>query len=379
MRYYVIAGEASGDLHGSYLLRQLKRTDPSPVFRFWGGDRMAAEADGLARHYRETSIMGFVGVITHLPKLLDNMRYCRRDILDFAPDAVILIDYPGFNLGIARFVKTRTSIPVFYYIPPKIWAWKERRVEMIKKYVDRVFTIFPFEKDFYAGHGYYAVQYAGNPSVDSVTHAVPVDRQAFLREIGAEGKRVIALLPGSRKQEIQLCLPVMKRLSPANYPGCVFVMAATGAVDASLYEGVPFTLLFDRTYDLLQVADAALVNSGTATLEAALFEVPQVVCYQLRMAKIAFPLIYNLLLKIPYVSLVNILARREVVKELLGPYYTQENTERELHRALDDSEWRSSMLEGYRQLKSDLGVQVASETVAAEVTRLLAASQNLNP
>ncbi|MBP5259424.1 MAG: lipid-A-disaccharide synthase [Paludibacteraceae bacterium] len=371
MKYYVIAGEASGDLHGSFLLRQLKRTDPQAQFRFWGGDLMAAEADGLVRHYRATSVMGFVGVLTHLPKILGNLRFCREDILSYAPDIVVLIDYPGFNLKIAEFVKKNTQIPVFYYIPPKIWAWKEHRVELIKRYVDRVLTIFPFEERFYARHGYDRVTYVGNPSVDSVAHAHPVDRAALRAQLGADGKRIVALLPGSRRQEILLSLPVLKQLRQEDFPDCLFVMAATSAVDPSLYGEVPFPLLFDRTYDLLQVADAALVNSGTATLETALFEVPQVVCYQLKAAWISFPVIYHLLLHIPHVSLVNILAGSGLVTELLGPSFNLRNTMRELKRILYDDAVRSAVLSGYRQLKSDLGTQVASESAARAVVDFL--------
>ncbi|MBO4369785.1 MAG: lipid-A-disaccharide synthase [Paludibacteraceae bacterium] len=370
MKYYLIAGEASGDLHGSFLMRSLKKADPEAQFRYYGGDKMQAEGGELASDYREGAIMGFVSVLLHLPTIMRRMRACKDDIAQWKPDLVILIDYPGFNLQIAKFVKENSICPIYYYIPPKIWAWKEHRVKYIKRYVDRVFCIFPFEVDFYAKHGYTA-EYVGNPSVDSVSHAQPVNRADFLRRNQLPDKPIIAILPGSRKQEVQSGLPIFRQINRSLFEGYQFVVGASNAVDKALYDNAGFDLVWDDAYGLLQHADMAIVNSGTATLETALFNVPQVVCYQLPAKYISYPIIYGMLLKIKYVSLVNIIAGKETVKELLAYHFTAENVQTELLQILKCDAHRQTILDDYQRIREKLTTQVASETAALKIIESL--------
>ena len=283
MKYYLIAGEASGDLHASNLMKALKREDPDAEFRYFGGDLMAACGGTLVKHYRDMAYMGFIPVLMNLDKVLANMRLCKQDIAAWRPDVVILVDYPGFNLKIAKYVKTHLNIPVYYYISPKIWAWKEWRVKSIRRYVDRLYSILPFEVDFYARH-HYAVEYVGNPTVDELAARPQADEtfDDFVTECGLERKPIIALLAGSRVSEIKDNLPMMIEAAEA-YPEYQLVVAGAPGIAPELYapyvQGHRVKVVQGKTYRLLQQSRAALVTSGTATLETALLRVPQVVCY----------------------------------------------------------------------------------------------------
>lgn len=373
MRYYLIAGEPSGDMHAANLMHSLKAQDPDADFRYYGGDKMQAAGGVLVRHYRDTAVMGFLRVLTHLPAILRNIKHCKEDIAAYNPDAVILVDYPGFNLKIAQYVKTVLKLPVYYYIPPKIWAWKEKRIHQIKKYVDRIYAIFPFEVDFYAKHGVEAV-YVGNPSVQTVRMAqdsLPT-RQAFLQQNNLTDKPIVALLPGSRVQEVKSSLRVFAKLDFAAFGDVQWVLAATSAVSPSLYKDVPspIKLVFDQTYPLLQYATVGAINSGTATLETGLFRLPQVVCYQITASRIAMPLL-RLLVKIPLVSLVNIIAQKEVVKELLGHHFHAQSLASELRCLLNDADYRKRILNDYEQMAQTLGSSVASDTAAQDIVQSL--------
>jgi lipid-A-disaccharide synthase len=368
MKYYIIAGEASGDLHASNLVKSIYQQDKEAVIRGFGGDLMQNEGVQLVKHYRELAFMGFIPVLLNIRTIFRNLNLCKQDISDFKPDVVILIDYPGFNLKIAKFAKTILQLPVFYYIPPKLWAWKEYRIKDIKKFVDKVFTIFPFETDFYAKHQC-QVQYVGNPSVESVQtfQAIASNRTQFILENALDEKRIIAILPGSRKQELEACLPIMLQVDFSKFADYQFVVAATDALPCALYrklmQGSDAKIVYGKTYDLLQHADVAIVTSGTATLETALFNVPQVVCYEAFLSWLVAPFL-RLILKIKYVSLVNIIAQKELVKELLIHDFTPLNTQNELHKLVFDQAYRNAMLQGYAALKTELGTTIASDTAA---------------
>ncbi|MGL5262954.1 MAG: lipid-A-disaccharide synthase, partial [Bacteroides sp.] len=292
MKYYLIVGEASGDLHASQLMVELKRQDPSASFRFFGGDLMKEVGGTLVRHYKDLAFMGFIPVLLNLPTILSNMRFCKRDIKEWNPDVVILVDYPGFNLKIAKYIKKNTSIPVYYYISPKIWAWKEYRIKNIRRDVDRMFSILPFEVDFYKQHNY-EVQYIGNPTVDEVAQFRAAYKESFAGFTSRVGlsseKPIIALLAGSRKQEIKDNLPLMIRAAAA-YKDFQLVLAGAPGIAPDYYEeyikGCDLKVVFDETYSILSHAHTALVTSGTATLETALFKVPQLVCYYTPMGKL---------------------------------------------------------------------------------------------
>ncbi len=369
MKYYIIAGEASGDLHGSNLIKSLKKKDEKAEFRFFGGDLMQKEGRNLVKHYREMAFMGFVNVILNSRTILHNLRFCKDDIISYAPDVVILIDYAGFNLKIAKFVKTKMTIPVFYYIPPKIWAWKEHRIKAIKRYVDNVYTIFPFESNFYAKHNY-KVNYVGNPSVQSVNQRICKGelRSDFLQQNNLSDKKIVVLLAGSRKQEIVSTLPIFMNIDfslfQAEYQ---FVVAGTASMSPEIYTDIVgdrnVSIVYGKTYELLQQADFALVNSGTATLETALFHVPQVVCYQMFMGRLFYPFVKHVL-KTRFVSLVNIIAQKEVVKELLAYNFTAKNVQKELSRLIYNAEYRNNILNEYTEIEKNLGNTVASDTAA---------------
>ncbi len=368
MRYYIIAGEASGDLHASNLAKSIFQQDKQAIIRGFGGDLMQKEGVQLVKHYRELAFMGFIPVLLNIRTIFRNLNFCKQDITDFKPDVVILIDYPGFNLKIAKFAKTILQLPVFYYIPPKLWAWKEYRIKDIKKFVDKVFTIFPFETDFYAKHQC-QVQYVGNPSVESVQtfKEIASNRAQFFLENALDDKKIIALLPGSRKQELEACLPIMLRVDFSKFADYQFIVAATDALPDALYrklmQGSDAKIVYGKTYDLLQHADAAIVTSGTATLETALFNVPQVVCYEAFLSRLVAPFL-RLILKIKYVSLVNIIAQKELVKELLIQDFTPLNTQNELHKLVFDQAYRTAMLQGYAALTTELGTTIASDAAA---------------
>ena len=375
MKYYLIVGEASGDLHASNLMRALIQEDPEAEFRFFGGDLMTAVGGTRVKHYKELAYMGFIPVLLHLRTIFRNMKECKQDIVRWAPDVVILVDYPGFNLKIAEFIKKQTKIPVYYYISPKIWAWKEYRIKNIKRDVDELFSILPFEIEFFAGHQY-PVHYVGNPCVDAVDAYCkehPDGFPEFVADNGLSEKPVIALLAGSRKQEIKDNLPDMIRAA-ASFPDYQLVLAGAPGISPEYYKeyvgNSDVKIIFNRTYPLLRHAEAALVTSGTATLETALFRVPQAVCYHTPIGKvIAF--LKRHVLKVKYISLVNLIADREVVKELVADTMTVEQVRAELRRILYDGEYRRQMLSGYDYMASRLGEAGAPGRAAKEMVALL--------
>ena len=373
MKYYLIAGEASGDLHASNLMKALKREDPDADFRYFGGDLMAACGGTLVKHYRDMAYMGFIPVLMNLDKVLANMRLCKQDIAAWRPDVVILVDYPGFNLKIAKYVKSRLGLPVYYYISPKIWAWKEWRVKSIRRYVDRLYSILPFEVDFYARH-HYAVEYVGNPTVDELAARPFADEtfDEFVTACGLERKPIIALLAGSRVAEIKNNLPLMIEAAEA-YPDYQLVVAGAPGIPSQLYapylQGHRVKVVEGKTYRLLQQSQAALVTSGTATLETALLRVPQVVCYWVGGGRLFYKT-FEKILRVPYVSLVNLIADAPVVCELLGYRATVENLRREL-ACLFDEENRERMLAGYDRVARRLGSPGAPEQAARSMVSAL--------
>ena len=325
MKYYLVAGEASGDLHGSKLMRALKMKDPNADFRYYGGDKMQSEGGVLVRHFRDTAVMGFINVALNLRKILSNIEFCKKDLKEYAPDVLILIDYPGFNLKIAKYAKEELGLRVIYYIPPKIWAWKEWRVHQIARYCDKILGIFPFETAFYAKHGY-TCQYVGNPVADAI--------RRFRQEATDEthkGDRIIAILPGSRKSEISKCLPTMlaaaRRVAGERYR--IVVTAAPGIDDTFYTPYLHGEELTRDTYALLNNALAAVVNSGTATLETALIGCPQTAVYHVAGSKYLEKLLKPLMFKIKYFTLVNIIPGKEVIQELVASRFTEENVEQE--------------------------------------------------
>ena len=364
MKYYLIAGEASGDLHGSNLLKGLKKVDPKPHFRFWGGEKMQEEGGEMVYHYRDHSIMGFFEVALKLRTVLKNLRVCKADLLQFRPDVLILIDYPSFNLRMAKFAKQH-DIPVYYYISPKIWAWKESRIKQLKAFVDRMFIIFPFEKIFYLKH-HYNVEYQGNPLIDAIDekreNRIPWD--TFIHKYKLENQPLVALLPGSRKQEIDRNLSVMLK-AVKHFDGYQFVIAGAPSIEPDYYRKYLYngkiSIVYNQTYDLLSHSKAALITSGTATLEAALFNVPQVVCYK------AHPISYQIakcFVKVPYISLVNLNLQRKVVRELIQHEMTVDNLKQELVNLLNNEIYIEEMKNAYKELRLLLGERGASYRVA---------------
>jgi lipid-A-disaccharide synthase len=373
MKYYLIAGEASGDLHASHLMAALKEEDTRAEFRFFGGEKMQAQGGILVCHYRELAYMGFVAVALHLRTILKGLKRCKEDIVAWHPDVVILIDYPGFNLKIARFLHDNTRIPVFYYISPKIWAWKEGRIKEIRRNVNELFSILPFEVDFFEKKHHYPIHYVGNPTVDEVDafqKEHPVDAEGFRREAGLDSRPIIAFLAGSRKQEIRDNLPRMIAAASVVAKEYQLVLAAAPGVEAEYYaqwlQGSGVKVLYGQTYCILRYATAALVTSGTATLETALFRVPQVVCYYMQAGRLA-SFARRLVLKIPYISLVNLVADREVVPELVAHQMTPENARRHLLSILPGGEARERQLEGYEQMVQRLGEPGASQRAARQM------------
>ncbi|TCC98027.1 lipid-A-disaccharide synthase [Pedobacter psychroterrae] len=360
MRYYLVAGEASGDLHGANLMKALKHQDAHAEFRYYGGEKMQTEGGELRKHYAEMAFMGFTEVLLNLRTILKNMKACKADILAYCPDVLILIDFPGFNLKIAEFA-SQNGIKVCYYISPKVWAWNQKRVLKIKKIVDRLFCILPFEVDFYKEWGM-EVDYVGNPLLDEIAQFKPdLD---FKNKQGLNDKQIIALLPGSRKQEIERLLPNMLSVTDS-FSDCHFVVAAAPNFDASYYQqfigAKNITLVFGQTYDLLHVATSAIVASGTATLETALFHVPQVVVYRGGTISIA---IARMLVKIKFISLVNLIMDRQVVKELIQEDCNTVNIAAEL-ALITQGPYRKKMMDDYRQLSDKMGSAGASERTAS--------------
>lgn len=376
MKYYLIVGEASGDLHASNLMRALLAEDPEAEFRFFGGDLMKEVGGTCVRHYKSLAYMGFIPVLLHLRTILRNMDFCKSDVESWNPDVLILVDYPGFNLKIAQYIKLHTQIPVFYYISPKIWAWKEYRIKNIKRDVDRMFSILPFEVEFYRKHQY-PVHYVGNPCVDAVAAFRKDAVEAFDDFVSSHGwgkKPIIALLAGSRKQEIKDNLPLMIQAS-RSFPGYQFVVAGAPGIEPEFYRqyiDADTEIIFGETYRLLAHATAALVTSGTATLETALFRVPQVVCYYTAAGKLV-SLLRRVVLKVPFVSLVNLIAGKEVVTELVAGDMSVGAIVRELSLILPGGKARGQMLDDYGRLIQVLGEAGASERAARQMMEALEA------
>ena len=361
MKYYIIAGEASGDLHGSNLMKELKKKDPQAEFRFWGGDLMQQQGGTLVKHYKDLAFMGFAEVIMNLRTILGNIKFCKKDIQNYKPDAVILVDYPGFNLRIAEFVKN-LGIKVYYYISPQIWAWKTGRVHQIKKFVDRMFVILPFEKDFYAKYDF-EVDFVGHPLLDAMQNLPEIDLEKFKSEHNLDERKVIALLPGSRKQEIKVKLPIMLSVQK-DFPEFQFVVAGAPSLDLDFYKeisGNQIKIISNKTYDLLRISEAALVTSGTATLETALLNIPEVVCY--KGSRISYEIGKRVVKYIKFISLVNLIMDREVVKELIQQELNTKNLKSELTKILTEPK-RSQVLNDYKELREKLGGQGASERTA---------------
>ena len=384
MRYYLIVGEASGDLHASRLMHALKEEDPAAEFRFFGGDLMAAEGGTRVRHYKDLAYMGFIPVLLHLRTIFRNMAFCKQDIVAWSPDVVILVDYPGFNLGIAKFVHAKTAIPVYYYISPKIWAWKEWRIKSIKRDVDEMFSILPFEVPFYEQKHHFPIHYVGNPTAEEVRTFLAgyhETKDTFCQRNNLDpSKPIIALLAGSRKQEIKDNLPAMIRVARSLNGNYQYVLACAPSIDDAFYEKVAFSpalsrkdvsvndgadihAVHDATYPLLAHSTAALVTSGTATLETALFNVPQVVCYKTPVPKI-IRWGFNHIIQCKYISLVNLIADEEVVPELFADRFSVDNIRKHLLAILPGQAHREKMLEGYRVVCDRLGSESAPENAA---------------
>jgi len=402
LKYYLIVGEASGDLHASHLMRSLKQEDPLAEFRFFGGDMMSAVGGTRVRHFKDLAYMGFIPVLLHLPTIFKNLAFCKRDIVGWQPDAVILVDYPGFNLKIAKFLHQQRvkrqkehsagkDPQVYYYISPKIWAWKEWRIRSIKRDVDQLFSILPFEVDFYEHKHHYPIHYVGNPTAHEVRqfrqnyhenfgefiermNQIQIDALAPRFRFKFDNRPVIALLAGSRKQEIKDNLPAMIEAATPYAEDYQLVVAGAPSIDDDYYaqyiEGKPVSLVKNETYALLSHASSALVTSGTATLETALFDVPQVVCYKTpvpRLIRFAF----NHIIKCRFISLVNLIADREIVQELLADRFSVDNIHNELRRLMPGHDARTAMLFDYRDVRKQLGDDVAPDNAAQLMVRYL--------
>jgi len=369
MKYYIIAGEASGDLHGSNLMKALYEEDPKADIRFWGGDLMQQTGGTLVKHYRELAFMGFIEVVFNLKTILSNITFCKKDIETFQPDALIFIDYPGFNMRIAKWAKER-GIPTHYYISPQIWAWKENRIQAIKRDFDHLYVILPFEKEFYENKHQFPVTFVGHPLIDAIHNRKEVSQADFIKENQLGNQPIIAILPGSRKQEITKMLSVMLSVVD-DFPDYQFVIAGAPSQEHSFYE--PFLqnknvhFLSNKTYDLLSHAAAALVTSGTATLETALFKVPEVVCYKGSWASYQ---IAKRIITLKYISLVNLIMDQEVVTELIQENCTTKTIKAELQKLLDP-EYRKQLLTDYDTLEQKLGGVGASKKTAQLIVRSL--------
>jgi len=367
MKYYLISGEASGDLHASNLMKSLKQIDKEADFRFFGGDLMQAAGGVLVKHYRELAYMGFLPVVLNLKTILNNLRFCKNDISAYSPDVVILVDYPGFNLKIAQFVKEQTTIPVVYYISPKIWAWKGGRIKAIRKYVDLMLCIFPFEVAFYERQNY-PVTYVGNPTVDAIAARKNAEEtfEEFIDKNRLPEKPIIALLPGSRKQEIKDNLPSMLEAASA-FPDFQSVIGGAPGIDMNYYhaflKNYPVTVVFDQTYELLQQSKAALVTSGTATLETALLRVPQLVCYKTPLKRLS-GFLWRHFFKVKYISLVNLIVDRSLIRELFNESFSVKNIHQELDNLLNNTAYIHLMQSGYDEVASRLGATGASDRAA---------------
>jgi len=373
MRYFIIAGEASGDLHASHLMGALKKKDPEASFCFFGGELMSEQGGVLLKHYREMAFMGFFTVLMNLGQIKKNFKLAQDELLKFNPDVLILVDYPGFNLRMAKFAKEH-GIKTFYYISPKIWAWKPGRVKWVKNYVDELFTIFPFEKDFYDKHDY-KIRYVGNPTVDEL--AVRSNRgqtfNSFVGENGLRDQPIVALLAGSRRQEIKLILPTLTRVAEL-FPDYQFVIAGAPSLSLRLYEdnmpGHKIPVIFGKTYELLQQSRAAVVASGTATLETSVINIPQVVCYIIELGRFT-SLLRKIFLKIQWISLVNLVMNKEIVREFFQENCKPKAIAEELKELLDDGSYREEMLQNYSLMLAKLGPPGCADRAAEEMVILL--------
>ena len=379
MKYYLIAGEASGDLHGSNLMKELKVADPNAEFRFFGGDLMQAVGGELVKHYREMAFMGLVNVILNLKTINRNLKFCKTDLLQFQPDVLILIDYPGFNLRIAEFAK-QNNIKVFYYISPKIWAWKEYRVNKIKRLVDRMFTIFPFETEFYRKHNF-EVDYVGNPTLDSIAEFrnIAFSKNEFFKNNELDNRPVVALLAGSRVHEVKKLLPLMVKIAE-EFNGFQFIIAGVTTINLEVYkkyiQNKPVKLIFGQTYDILNNAHTALVASGTATLETALFDVPQTVIYKMEGGWLVDVIFRNFVLKSIAASLPSIIMNKVIIKEFIQMKMTFPNVKAEMEKLLFDENYRKKILTDYARLKEIMGEAGSSKRAAQKMVGLLS---TLNP
>lgn len=376
MKYYIIAGEASGDLHGEMLIEGIKTVDPNAEFRFWGGEKMLKTGGQLARHYKETAFMGFFEIVKHFRKIKDNFNFCHEDILEYNPDAIILIDYPGFNLRIAKFSKEH-GFKVIYYIAPKIWAWKTNRVKKIKKYVDRLYAIFPFEVTFYKKYGY-EVDYVGNPLLQKISEFKKntITSSEFRKAHNLNKKKIIALLPGSRKSELEKCIPELKEVYKVFKEDYQFVIAGISSIEEDFYNKIlsnehEIKIIYDQTYEILNNSYAAVVVSGTAVLETALFNVPQVAFY--KVSSLTF--LMKPLLKIKFFTLPNIIMNKEIVKEYLQKNLAFDLTS-ELNNILNDDNYRKQMQNNYNELSNMLGPEGAPKRAAMFIYDYLNLSLN---
>lgn len=369
MKYYIIAGEASGDLHGSNLMKALYKEDVTADIRFWGGDLMQDVGGTLVKHYRELAFMGFSEVIMNLKTILNNIKICKADIEKFNPDVIIFIDYPGFNMRIAKWAKLK-GIKTHYYIAPQIWAWKENRIKAVKRDFDKLFVILPFEKDFFEIKHHFPVEFVGHPLIDAIHNRIKTDEASFRKENNLNEKPIIAILPGSRKQEISKMLSVMLSIV-SDFPDYQFVIAGAPSQEYHFYtpfltnENVKF--ISNKTYDLLSIATAALVTSGTATLETALFKVPEVVCYKGSWASYQ---IAKRIITLKYISLVNLIMDEVVVTELIQDKFNPKNLKQELSKLLEENH-RKVLLKKYDDLESKLGGVGASEKTAKIIVKVL--------
>jgi len=369
MKYYIIAGEASGDLHASKLMIGLKARDPQAEFRCWGGARMEEAGGMVVKHYRELAFMGFQEVILNIRTILHNIKFCKKDILGWSPDAIILVDYPGFNMRIAKFAKAK-GFKVFYYISPQVWAWKKHRVHAVHRNTDLAFVVLPFEKEFHARYGYH-VEFTGHPLPDSMDLDSKTDEADFRKTNQLGEKPIIALIPGSRKQELRHILPFMLKITE-KFRDYQFVIAGVPTVSEKFYSGLiknyPVKIIYSQTHDLLRVSRAAAVKSGTVTLETAMLGVPQVVCYRFSFLS---ALIAWMVVHVKYISLVNLILDRKAVAELIQYKFTAATLSRELAPLLPDGEPRSRMLNDYAELRALVGPPGASDRAAALISEKL--------
>jgi len=382
MKYYIIAGEASGDLHGSNLVKNIKLNDAAAELRGWGGDLMEKQGVQLVKHYRNLAFMGFAEVIQHLPEILRNIKFCKSDILAYKPDVLILVDYPGFNLRIAKFAK-KAGFKIVYYVSPQVWAWKSSRVHLIKEVVDKMMVILPFEKAFYKKYNY-DVDFVGHPLLDVISQSPYSALPDFIKENKLQDKPIIALLPGSRQQEIQNMLPVM-RDTALKFPEYQFIIAGAPSAHNEWYESFlqheNIHIIYDKTYELLSHSYAALVTSGTATMETALWGVPEVICYRAKgvTGTISYHLAKRLVgKKLKFIGLVNLVMEREVVKELIQHELTVENLSSELKKLTGDKPYREQIISDYKQINEKLGGPGASARAAKVISDFLHKTQPAN-